>query len=58
MEVIRIRLTESQKEKLKDIADRDNRSITGVIRNWIECDNRSPQAQELFGNKDYLRKSM
>ena len=48
MEYIRIRITEDQKAKLLEIAERDGKSITGVVRNWIECDFRPEQAQELF----------
>ena len=56
METVRIRLSLSQKEKLQAIAERDNRSITGVIKNWIDSDNRNNCAQELFyGNKDYIK---
>ena len=52
MDVIRIRLTEEQKEQLKRIAQRDHRSMTGVIRNWIAADSARPkQADELFSNK-------
>lgn len=56
METIRIRLTAEQKTKLQEIADRDYRSITGVIRHWIDSDSRDPRATHLFGgqcNKEY-----
>jgi len=63
METIRIRLTVEQKQKLQMIADRDYRSITGVIRHWIDGDSKDPRAAQLFGsggntrapNKEYLR---
>lgn len=52
METIRIRLTTDQKENLKKIAERDHRSLTGVIRNWIDADRSQPeQANDLFSNK-------
>ena len=65
METIRIRLTKEQKAKLQGIAERDYRSITGVIRHWIDGDNKDARAAQLFGagsggntvpaNKEYLR---
>jgi predicted transcriptional regulator len=66
METIRIRLTKDHKARLQEIADRDNRSITGTIRQWIEADKRTDQrAHEVFGggsggntrspNKEYIR---
>lgn len=52
METLRIRLTTDQKKRLKEIAERDHRSITGVIRSWIDADSARPEwVNELFSNK-------
>jgi len=55
METIRIRLNEEQLEKLKRIAERDGRSITGVVKNYIECDNMPEWAESLFGRDKHAK---
>lgn len=57
MQTIRIRLTKDQKNKLQRIAERDHRSLTGTIRNWIDCDSAPQQAHELFNSREYIKKA-
>lgn len=48
MDTIRIRLTEDQRDKLNTIAESTGRSITKVIRDWIDAYGQTYNINDLF----------